>query len=249
MMIPYERQEKLLVLLKRKRLVKIDSISSEFPDISESTLRRDVKELEKLGKVESVYGGAVKYLSNTDELPISKKSLINKEEKDVIATLASELVNDGDNIYIDSGSNGSILLSKLIHKHITIYTTNTSVFRQSMDDLNADIIVVGGLYSPITSSLSGAFTEEGLKNIFFDESFIGVNGVDPKNGMTTPNISEAVKKRIVREHSHETYVLCDSSKFYQTANVKAFDISAATIISDKTDKELAEYTKILSPKK
>ncbi|WP_338025659.1 DeoR/GlpR family DNA-binding transcription regulator [Companilactobacillus kimchiensis] len=247
MMIPYERQEKLLKLLREKRLIKIDSISKEFPDVSASTLRRDIKELEKLGKVESMYGGAVKYLSNTDELPISKKSLINKNEKDVISSLAVDLVNDGDNIYVDSGSNGSILLGKLIHKNITIYTTNTSVFRQSMKDLNADIIVVGGLYNPVTSSLSGSFTEEGLKNIFFDESFIGVNGIDPQNGITTPNISEAVKKRIVKEHSRKTYVLCDSSKFYQTANVKAFDISEAVIISDKIDDELAEYTRFLVP--
>lgn len=248
MMIPYERQEKLLKLLRNKKLIKIDDISKEFPNVSASTIRRDIKELEKIGKVESMYGGAVKYLSNVDELPISKKSLINKSEKETIAKIAADLVNDGDNVYVDSGSNGSILLDKLIHKNITIYTTNTSIFRQNLDKINADIVVIGGNYNPITSSLSGSFTEDGLKNIFFDKSFIGANGVDPENGITTPNISEAVKKRIVKKHSRKTYVLCDDSKFYQTANVRAFDISEATIITNKVDKELSEYTQFLLPK-
>lgn len=247
-MIPYERQEKLLNILRKKKLIKIDDISKEIPDVSASTIRRDIKELEKLGKVESMYGGAVKYLSNVDELPISKKSLINKDEKEIIASLAADLVNDGDNIYVDSGSNASILLDKLLMKNVTIYTTNTSIFRQAMDNLNAEIVVIGGTYNPITSSLSGSFTEDGLKNIFFDESFIGVNGVDPQNGVTTPNISEAMKKRIVKNHSRKTYVLCDDSKFYRTANVRAFDISEAIIITNKVDKELSEYTQFLSPK-
>lgn len=247
-MIPYERQEKLLDILKKRRIIKIEDINKEIPDVSSSTIRRDIKELEKIGKVESMYGGAVRYLLNIDEIPISKKSLINKKEKDIIATLAADLINDGDNVYVDSGSNGSILLEKIIQKNITIYTTNTNIFRQNWDVLNAEIVVIGGSYNPITSSLSGSFTEDGLKNIFFDESFIGTNGIDPKNGVTTPNISEAVKKRIVKEHSRKTYVLCDNSKFYQTANVRAFGISEATIITNKIDKELEEYTQFIVPK-
>jgi len=246
-MIPYERQEKLLSILKEKRLTKIEDISKRIPQVSDSTIRRDIKELEKVGKVESMYGGAVRYLSNTDELPISKKTLINQKEKNEIADLAAELVCDGDNIYIDSGSNGSLLLNRLIHKEITIYTTNTNIFRQSVENFKAELIIVGGSYNPVTSSLSGSFTEEGLKNIFFDKSFLGVNGIDIKNGATTPNVSEAMKKRIVKEHSKKTYILCDSSKFNLTANVKAFDISEATIISNKSDKELAEYTQFLIP--
>lgn len=247
-MIPYERQEKLLDILRKKGLIKIEDISKEIPDVSSSTIRRDIKELEKIGKVESMYGGAVKYLSNVDELPISKKSLINKKEKEIIATIAADLVNDGDNVYVDSGSNGSILLDKIIQKDITIYTTNTNIFRQVLDNVNAEIIVIGGSYNPVTSSLSGSFTEEGLKNIFFDESFIGVNGIDRQNGVTTPNISEAVKKRLVKEHSRKTYVLCDSSKFYQTANVRAFGISDATIITNEVNEELEEYAQFLTPK-
>lgn len=246
-MIPYERQERILEILKEKKLVKIDELSEILNDVSVSTLRRDIKELEKNGKVESMYGGAVKYLLNTDELPIAKKSLIHMKEKEVIADLAAGLVHDGETVYIDSGSTATLLMDKLIRKDITIYTTNTSIFTKVLEDMKAEVIILSGTFNSVTSSLSGPFTELSLQNIYFDQAFLGVNGVDIVTGASTPNISEAVKKKLVRDHSRHTYLLCDSSKFGLTANVKAFDINGITIISDKKDEDLAEVAEFVTP--
>lgn len=246
-MIPYERQERILEILKEKKLVKIDELSEILNDVSVSTLRRDIKELEKNGKVESMYGGAVKYLLNTDELPIAKKSLIHMKEKEVIANLAADLVHDGETVYIDSGSTATLLMDKLIRKDITIYTTNTSIFTKVLEDMKAEVIILSGTFNSVTSSLSGPFTELSLQNIYFDQAFLGVNGVDIVTGASTPNISEAVKKKLVRDHSRHTYLLCDSSKFGLTANVKAFDINGITIISDKKDEDLAEVAEFVTP--
>ncbi|MHC5522231.1 DeoR/GlpR family DNA-binding transcription regulator [Ligilactobacillus saerimneri] len=246
-MIPYERQERILEILKEKKLVKIDELSEILNDVSVSTLRRDIKELEKNGKVESMYGGAVKYLLNTDELPIAKKSLIHMKEKEVIADLAADLVHDGETVYIDSGSTATLLMDKLIRKDITIYTTNTSIFTKVLEDMKAEVIILSGTFNSVTSSLSGPFTELSLQNIYFDQAFLGVNGVDIVTGASTPNISEAVKKKLVRDHSRHTYLLCDSSKFGLTANVKAFDINGITIISDKKDEDLAEVAEFVTP--
>lgn len=247
MMSPYERQEKILEIVKNKGLVKIEELSEIFSDASQSTVRRDIKELEKTGNIESLYGGIVKYLSNTDELPISKKVMINKRAKEEVATVAAKQINVGDNVYIDSGSSAAVLFEKIVDKQITIYTTNTSIFSKSIENLKAEIIILGGSYNPLTSSLSGSFTEESLKDIFFDKSFIGANGADVKNGVTTPNVAEAVKKRIVLEHSHQTYVLCDSSKFGLTSNVRAFNVEDVILISDKVNTELSEITQFLTP--
>lgn len=246
-MIPYERQERILEILKEKKLVKIDELSEILNNVSVSTLRRDIKELEKDGKVESMYGGAVKYLLNTDELPIAKKSLIHMKEKEIIANLAADLIHDGETVYIDSGSTATLLMDKLIRKDITIYTTNTSIFTKVLEDMRAEVIILSGTFNSVTSSLSGPFTELSLQNIYFDRAFLGVNGVDIVTGASTPNISEAVKKKLVRDHSRHTYLLCDSSKFGLTANVKAFDVDGITIISDKKDEDLAEVAEFVTP--
>lgn len=245
-MIPFERQEKILDVLRENNLVKIDELLKYLDGVSMSTLRRDVKELEKSGKVESVYGGAVRYISDVDELPISKKSLINQKGKEKIATIASNLIVQGDSIYVDSGSNGTFLIEKIIEKSVTIYTTNMSILEHNFTDMKAKIIMIGGEYNPVTSSLTGPITEEVIRNLYFDKAFIGVNGVDINNGVTTPNLTEALKKRLIKSHSKKTYLLCDSSKFGVTANVRAFDIEDCTIISDKNNKELAEITKIMT---
>lgn len=246
-MIPYERQERILEILKEKKLVKIDELSEILNNVSVSTLRRDIKELEKDGKVESMYGGAVKYLLNTDELPIAKKSLIHMKEKEIIANLAADLIHDRETVYIDSGSTATLLMDKLIRKDITIYTTNTSIFTKVLEDMRAEVIILSGTFNSVTSSLSGPFTELSLQNIYFDRAFLGVNGVDIVTGASTPNISEAVKKKLVRDHSRHTYLLCDSSKFGLTANVKAFDVDGITIISDKKDEDLAEVAEFVTP--
>ena len=126
-MIPYERQKKILSIIE-KELVKIDELQKIFDGVSVSTLRRDLKELEKNRKIESFSGGAFKKISTIGEIPISTKNTLESEKKEKIARMASELIVDGDTIYLDSGSTCTMILKYIIEKKITIYTTNTDVF-------------------------------------------------------------------------------------------------------------------------
>lgn len=111
-MIPYERQQIILELLKGKDFLKIEELQKKFPDISDSTLRRDLKELEKKRKVESLSGGAIKLISTTGEIPISKRNSLNSEEKEVLSEIASTYIEDNDVIYLDSGSSCTALFKK-----------------------------------------------------------------------------------------------------------------------------------------
>ena len=75
-MIPYERQQKILSIIESKELVKIDELQELFQDVSASTLRRDLKELEKNRKIESLSGGAVKKISTIGEIPITMRNTL-----------------------------------------------------------------------------------------------------------------------------------------------------------------------------
>ena len=86
----------------------------------------------------------------------------------------------------------------------------------------------------------GPFTEDLLKNLYFNKSFLGANGIDETLGVTTPTIEEATKKRMVKRHSDQIYLVCDSSKFHKLSNVKAFDLDDVIVISDKNDTKLNE---------
>ena len=244
-MIPYERQQKILSLLKDTELVKFDEIQAVFPKVSSSTLRRDLKELEKNNKVEYLSGGAVKLMSTVGEIPITTRNTLYQEEKEKIASLAAKEIQDGDVIYLDSGSTCSLLFEKILAKRITIYTTNTDIF-SIKGEILAEIIMLGGQFNPINSSVSGALTEVNLRDIYFSKSFLGVNGIDEKFGVTTPTIVEATKKRLVKEHSDNVFLLCDSSKFHKLSNVKAFALQDITVVSDRFDERISKLVPLVA---
>lgn len=206
----------------------------------------DLKELEKSGKLTMLAGGAVKMNSIVAELPISAKNVLQTKEKERIAELAAELINDGDVIYLDSGSTCTALLNKIVNKRISIFTTNTSLFTISTD-IQAEITILGGRYNPAISSINGPLTDTNIQYFNFEKAFLGANGVDAANGVSTPNLVEANKKREVLKNSSKTFLLCDSSKFHQSAAVKAFELNKVTLISDRQDERLSEITKMISP--
>ncbi len=243
-MIPYERQAKIVKLLENNTLLKIEDLKENLPGVSISTLRRDLKELEKDNRVQLLTGGAVKLNSSISELPIQMKSTFYVEKKNHIADLAMAQVNDEDMIYIDSGSTCTILLEKMIHKNVHIVTSNTSIFNV-FSQATARITILGGEYNPAISSLSGNLTEMNIGHFIFDKAFLGGNGVDVQYGVTTPDLKEAVKKSTIIKHAKQSFLLCDSSKFHQVANVKSFGLDAVTLISDKGDDQLAEQMNVI----
>lgn len=244
-MIPYERQEKILELVQDKKLVKIDELQAVFKGVSASTLRRDLKELGNKNRIEYLSGGAIKLLSTVGEIPISTRNTLNNKQKEMIADLAALQIEDGDVIYLDSGSTCSALFKRILSKKITIYTTNTDIF-SIRGEIEAEIIILGGQFNPINSSVSGTLTEKNLQDIYFRKAFLGVNGIDGKYGVTTPTLIEATKKRLVKEHSDQVFLLCDSSKFHQLSNVRAFELANVTVISDQFDGQLSELVPVLT---
>lgn len=102
-MIPYERQLKILNIIENKELIKIDELQDYFTNVSVSTLRRDLKELEKNRKIEFLSGGAVKKISTIGEIPIMTRNTLQNDKKEKIANIAAELICDGDTIYLEIG--------------------------------------------------------------------------------------------------------------------------------------------------
>lgn len=243
-LLPVERQHKILEILKKKDLSKLDEIHKSMPNVSISTLRRDIKTLENEDKVEYLFGGAVRLKTNNNEVAFAKKALTNKKAKELISDLALKQVNDNDTIYIDSGSTCTLLLEKIINKKITVYTTNTQVCNIT-GDFNANIILIGGDYNGVTLSLTGSLTDSILSNLHFNKAFFGINGIAISGGFTTPHMEEAIKKQIVAKRSMNSYVLGDSSKYGTISSVKALSLKDATIISDSYNADIGQYTKII----
>ena len=103
-MIPYERRQEMLKLLGTKDVVQLGDFCETLSDVSESTIRRDLKTLEAEGQVTLLRGGGVKLRQGSYDVPVNSKTIVNVSAKEKIAGYAASLVQDGEDIYIDAGS-------------------------------------------------------------------------------------------------------------------------------------------------
>lgn len=245
-MLPIERQNKILKIIEEKTMSKLDELHDKIPEASISTLRRDIKTLENEGKIEYLFGGAVRLPDGTGEIEFAKKEHNHHKEKKIIAELAAKEIRENNIIYIDSGTTCTLLLDKVKNKRITVYTTNTQVCHIA-GNFKADIFLIGGKYNGVTSSLTGALTNRLLSNLRFDKSFLGINGISVDNGYTTPQIDEAIKKQLIAKQTAQSFILSDSSKFGVSSNVQVLELSEATLISNCNNSEISEQTRVIWP--
>lgn len=231
-MIPYQRRMQMLQLLEQSEIVSLSDFCQVLKNVSESTVRRDLKTLEAEGQIILLRGGGACLKKGSYEVPLNSKSIKNVNEKEIIARYAASLVNDGESIYLDSGSTTLRMVRHLKNKDITIVTTHAMIL-QEIQETKLKCILVGGEINISTASILGTKTNSELSNMFFDKAFVGCNGFSDKAGISTPDIREAEKKQIVAHNSSETFVLADSSKSGKNTLCKVYELGEVPLICDK----------------
>lgn len=223
-MLPSERQKKFLDLLLKKDVITITEFMDEFK-VSIETVRRDLNILEKQGKIQKVYGGAKIKDSGFGEPSMESRMVTRLLQKNAIGEKCCEYINDGDCIFIDSGSTTFHIAKHIKNKKkLTIITNSIPVVNDLMST-DFDIIIIGGKirhdeHSVVTYDYIFNFSQ---LNIL--KSFIGAGGITIENGVSDFNMQEAVTRKIIIERSKEIFVVADSSKFNRdvTINIAPID--------------------------
>ena len=242
-MIPYVRRQSILSELEKHEIAYVNDLS-EALNISASTIRRDLNTMAEEGEIVLLRGGAVKLREGSFDLSIQAKQHLNMDKKERIAKHAASLVNDGEVIYIDSGTTPLAMMKYLKNKQITVVTSNTQII-ETLSDSEVQCIILGGEITKNIGSIVGPITEKLLQNMFFDKSFLGASGYSLLGGINTPDVREATKKDLVRINSKQTYVLVDSSKADKTTFYKAFNLDECIIITDESNELLEKYAKFM----
>ncbi|OQO71590.1 DeoR family transcriptional regulator [Enterococcus villorum] len=239
-MLTEERREKILHLLDQQKIVKSQDLVTQL-NASESTIRRDLQELENEGLLERIHGGAKKGQLLGFEPNMSEKTLKNVQEKQTIAQLAAMLINEDEVIYLDAGSTTLEMIPFLQDKKVTI-VTNSVKHAAKLVDLQLPTIILGGQVKISTNAVLGSNTIDQLKNFHFNKAFMGMNGADLNHGFTTPDPEEAAIKRLAMANAEESFVLIDHSKFNQLSFTSVAPLSAATIVTERCPMEfVADY--------
>jgi DeoR family fructose operon transcriptional repressor len=227
------RKKTIINELEKDEIVYLHDFVSIFKNVSESTIRRDLKTLEEEGLIELLHGGAAKLKNSSSyDMPIESKQYLHTAEKDRIAKFAASLVKEGEVIYIDSGTTTLGMVKYLRSSHVQVVTSNTDII-DKIKGARFSCVMLGGEITETLGSVVGPITDSLLENLFFDKAFIGATGYSVESGITTPDFREANKKKIVKNNSKEVFVLLDSSKAGKKALCKVFDLTDCTIITDK----------------
>lgn len=230
-MLKEERQQIILDLLDQRKIIKISDLTNVI-DVTEMTIRRDLKELEQHNLLTRIHGGA-KLSDDNDVLPIElshiEKKQLNLKEKLEIATLAANEIKDGEIIFLGAGTTLELVYDFLKIKHATILTNSIFVFNKFQFDSRFELILIGGNYRPLTGAFYGSLTNTMLRDIHVDKAFIGVNAIH-KNSLYNANADEGIIERLILDNASKTYILADNSKFNQKAFYHFYDLSLADIL-------------------
>ena len=235
-MLTPERHRIILEHLKQKEVVKITDLV-EITSASDSTIRRDLSQLEEQQYLKRVHGGASLLKSTRQEQGISERSTKNLQDKKAIAQYAANLVNDGECIYLDAGTTAYQMIPFLNQEDIVVVTNGLTHINALLEN-NIATYLTGGFIKSSTSALIGRGALTSIENYRFDKCFMGVNGIHSQYGYTTPDPEEALIKSAAIQQSREAFVLADSSKIGEVSFSKIVSINAANIITTETDDDL-----------
>lgn len=233
-MLSTERIFYIMNQLNLKSFLTISELMEQM-HVSKSTINRDLIELEKQGYIKRERGGAIKTeisetLNTLNEIPVIEKELLHSSAKQCICHDAAQTIQNGDCIYLDSGTTPSYLMEYIRDKNIKIVTPSTYIFSKLPLGFKGEIYLVGGQFIPDYSMSIGYHSLEMIHKFHFDKAFFSTSGIDLNTGdvMSIDFDICAVKKEVLIRSEHN-YLLIDDSKlqiraFATWANVCDFDI-------------------------
>ena len=230
-MLKEERLNFILNEVKVRNRVLLYDIAVKL-NVSEDTVRRDLKALDEQGKIKKVHGGAV---SNSFHVYSYKEDdIYAHEDKSQIATKAISLIKE-EQVILMSGGTTNLELARLMPDHfpLTIFTPSLPVAMQLLEHHNIETIFVGGRLSHEAQIALGGDTLNTLAQVKADVCFLGTGYLDPQEGLTEFDWEVVQLKKSMIKASKRVVALTISEKLNSTQRFKVCDTeSIHTLITE-----------------
>lgn len=215
----FERRNRIVEMVNSTGSRLVNDISAEL-GVTEVTVRADLRLLEERGLLTRFHGGAARIdasghdpLYASAEISLNDRYQLAADPKKRIAIEAARLVKEGDTIILDSGSTTKLLAEELAGMHnITVITNNLPAAAILSENKDITLVVCGGTVRHKTASLHGSIAEYALREVSANLMFVGADGLDAENGITTFNEGFAISA-VMAAASTQVVVVTDSSKF------------------------------------
>jgi len=207
----------MLNYILSKRMVSVDELSETFR-VSPMTIRRDLNQFEKEGLVKRVSGGAVITDDRHKEPSYKVRAFSNPKQKEKIASLVEEIIEDDELIFLDIGSTCLQCAKRIVKKNITVVTNWIPNILELTKYSECEIINTGGIICKEELSSVGVSAFNAVGNFTFSKAILGIGGIT-EDGISDYRIGSVEIKRRVIERAKEVIVLADHSKFGKKAPI------------------------------
>jgi len=241
-LIPAQRRERIQEYLAIHQVARTADLC-ELLDTSEATVRRDLEWLEQRGILERTHGGAIRSQRMLLEQEYQQRVQHHPEEKRHIGELAASLIEDGDIVFINSGTTVTQVLTQIRKdSRISVFTNNMHAALE-LGEPGYLYYLVGGEYQSRSNSVAGRYAIDNLKQVFANKAIIGVDGISLKHGCTVPSNAEAeVVRQMIERTIGQVIIVADHSKWGVVSNfqVAALDEIDKLVTDDRFDPSAVE---------
>jgi DeoR/GlpR family transcriptional regulator of sugar metabolism len=239
------RRKHILDTLRKTGAIVAKDLSSEL-NISEDTIRRDLRELATEGLLQRVHGGALP--SSAAMGNFASRLNVATDEKKSIGRTAASMIRPGQVVILDGGTT-AVQIARHLPPDLraTVVTHSPTIAVELVEHLNVEVILIGGKLFKHSVVAVGAPAIENISRIRADTYFMGVTGIHADAGLTTGDFEEAHVKRALSASAAETIVLASSEKLNAVSPYVIENISAITgmIVSDQVkSKTLAPFARL-----
>jgi DeoR/GlpR family transcriptional regulator of sugar metabolism len=223
-----QRKDLILATLRSDGRVVAKDFASQL-DLSEDTIRRDLRELAADGLLHRVHGGALPASPAVADFTV--RTGIGQGAKVEVGRLAAGLVRRGQTVAVDGGTTALQLARHLPRAlEATVVTHSPTIAVELATHPSVEVIIVGGRLFKHSVVASGAAAHEAIGRISADVFFLGVTGIHPTAGLTTGDADEAAIKRAWSQRSAETYVLGSGEKIGAASAFEVVPLAAVTAV-------------------
>lgn len=226
MQLNTERLQLIERFINERQHVRVAELSKYF-EVSEPTIRRDLQKLEEMGRIRRAHGGASAVEQAMPEPPIAQRVVECIEEKRRIGQATAQLIQDGETIFLGSGTT-TLEVARYLHekKNLTVITNAINVAQCLASNPDINVIITGGVLRHSELSMIGYIVEQTLKELHADKVIVSMRAVSVNEGLTNHNLLETMTDRKIIQLAREVILVADHSKFGKVSTAVVAPITA-----------------------
>ncbi len=242
-----ERRQWLITRAREMGRVEVSEVASTL-GVAVETIRRDLNELEEIGFVRRVHGGAIPVARAGYEGGLARRVAAQRPEKlRIAAELARELVG-AEAVFLDEGSTCQTFAE--IWRPLAPVTVLTAALPAAAllaEQSQITVVMLGGKVRRSTVAVADDWACRMLAEYVLDIAVVGANGVTARNGLTVPERAPAAVKSAALGAARRRILACDHTKFGMDSFIKFAPMTGLDMIvtdSGLSEETAAEYVRL-----